>query len=70
MRCVNLFVWVVQIQKKNYVSEWYKQGVVGFGYPKIGDLTQKTLKKDIDKVIIQRELEESYIFQIRKLHLE
>ena len=53
--------------KKNYVSEWYKQGVVGFGYPKIGDLTQKTLKKDIDKVIIQRELEESYIFSDKKV---
>lgn len=52
---------------KNYVSEWYNQGVVGFGYPKIGDLTQKTLKKDIDKVVIQRELEESYNFSDKKV---
>ena len=51
---------------KSYADEWEKKGVVGFGYPKIGNLTELDIKTRIDKATIRRELEKNYTFSDKK----
>lgn len=46
--------------KKNYANEWCKQGIIGFGYSKIGDLSKGVFIDHLDKSTILHELVKNY----------
>lgn len=45
---------------KNYAPEWSRRGVVGIGWPKLGDLSEYVIGESIDRKEVQDKLKELY----------